>query len=158
MDPREQFIERLGLFTEQDGFPRIAGRIFGLLLLAPDAYSLDEIADRLGVSKASVSTDARRLDQLGIIERVSRPGDRRDYYSVTPALHERFMEMRLQRLRRFIAILEEGRDVPGQEPQVRERIEDFIDLFQHCLQVWDRTLAERRSSVDVGVASTGGDS
>ena len=30
------FIERMGLALESDGLPRIAGRIFGLLLLSED--------------------------------------------------------------------------------------------------------------------------
>src|SRR5687767_1293747 len=85
-DLTARFIERMGLFCEADGLPRIAGRIFGFLLLQPDECSLDDIADALGVSKASVSNDTRRLQQLGLLARVGRPGDRRDYYAVAPDL------------------------------------------------------------------------
>ena len=34
------FIERMGLAFESDGLPRIAGRIFGLLLVSEDCRSL----------------------------------------------------------------------------------------------------------------------
>ena len=34
------FIERMGLALESDGLPRIAGRIFGLLLVREDCRSL----------------------------------------------------------------------------------------------------------------------
>ena len=57
-----QLIERVGVLTEVEGLPRIAGRIFGLLLVTPGECSLDEMAEVLGVSKASISTDARRLE------------------------------------------------------------------------------------------------
>lgn len=53
------FIERIGGSLESDGRPRIAGRIFGLLLVSEDCRSLDELAVQLRVSKASVSTNAR---------------------------------------------------------------------------------------------------
>ena len=59
------FIERMGLALESDGLPRIAGRIFGLLLVSEDARSLDDLAAELRVSKGSVSTNARLLEQRG---------------------------------------------------------------------------------------------
>src|SRR5690554_5102322 len=76
----EDFVERMGLMMEADGMRRIAGRLYGFLLVHDEAYSLDELAERLKVSKASVSTNARFLEQVGILERMSTPGDRRDYY------------------------------------------------------------------------------
>ena len=56
MDPRSsRFTDRLAMLFEHDGQPPIAGRIFGLLLLSDEALSLDELAESLGVSKASAS-------------------------------------------------------------------------------------------------------
>ena len=55
----DAFIEHFARLLEQDGGPRIAGRIAALLLLSPDALALDEIAERLQASKASISTNAR---------------------------------------------------------------------------------------------------
>jgi DNA-binding transcriptional regulator GbsR (MarR family) len=67
------FIDRLGDAAEADGLSPIAGRLFALLMLAPEPQSLDDLAAALGVSKASVSTDARRLLERGIVERTRRP-------------------------------------------------------------------------------------
>ena len=44
----EDFIENMGLSLEADGLPRIAGRIFGLLLVSEGALSLDDLASELG--------------------------------------------------------------------------------------------------------------
>src|SRR5918997_56259 len=95
------FIERMGLALEAEGLPRIAGRIFGLLLVTENCRSLDQIAAELRVSKASVSTNARLLEQRGVLERNSRAGDRRDYYRVPPDLFTNTMTQRLQRWERF---------------------------------------------------------
>jgi DNA-binding MarR family transcriptional regulator len=78
------FVDRLGFHAEADGLPRIAGRLFGTLLLSAEPRCLDDLAAELGVSKASVSTDCRRLHERGIVERVARPGDRRDFYQLAP--------------------------------------------------------------------------
>ena len=86
-DPRQiEFVERMGRLLEVDGLSRIAGRLFGALLLASSEESLDDLAAHLNVSKASVSVNARLLEQRGLIELASRPGDRRDFYRMTPDL------------------------------------------------------------------------
>ena len=48
------FVERMGLMMESEGLPRIAGRIFGFLLVHEGAYSLDELAERLAVLAAQI--------------------------------------------------------------------------------------------------------
>jgi biotin operon repressor len=84
-----RFVERMGLEAERDGLPRIAGRILGFLITADAPASLDQIADALQVSRASVSTNCRLLEQIGAAERVSLPGDRKDYYELAPGFPER---------------------------------------------------------------------
>lgn len=79
-----EFIERMGLNLEAEGLPRTAGRLIGFLLIHSEAYSLDELAEKLQVSKASISTNARQLEDHRILERISAPGDRRDYYRMKP--------------------------------------------------------------------------
>ena len=79
-----RFSDRMGQIFENEGEQRTAGRMFGFLLVSEGVVSLNHLAEALGVSKASASTNARALAQMGILERVSRPGDRQDYYRVTP--------------------------------------------------------------------------
>lgn len=123
MDARsERFIERMGLLSEADGLPRIAGRIFGYLFLTAGECSLEEIAGALQVSRASVSTDARRLAQIGVIERRGRPGDRRDYYAMSPTGVRHSIENRIRSLRQFHEVLEGAQDLGIASPDVRRRI------------------------------------
>jgi DNA-binding transcriptional regulator GbsR (MarR family) len=80
MDPRtSRFTDRVAELFELEGLPPIAGRIFALLLLSEDARSLDDLSEELGVSKASASTNARLLAQIGVVESARRAGSRRDY-------------------------------------------------------------------------------
>ena len=94
---RERFIEEVGLAAEADGLPRIAGRLFGHLLLSPGPCTLDEIADALNVSKGSVSTDARLLLRHGWLRRTSRAGDCKDYYEMAPDFFAGIVAYRLER-------------------------------------------------------------
>ena len=78
----ERFIEAMGLAHEEERLPRIAGRLVGLLILSPEPVRFDRLAERLRVSRASISTNTRLLENMGVIQRVTRPGDRRDYFRI----------------------------------------------------------------------------
>lgn len=99
-----QFVERMALICEKEGMPRIAGRIFGYLLSTDQTFSLDELGERLQASKASVSTNARMLEQFGMIQRVSVLGDRRDFYRVQDDPWEQMLRVAQGRWRDMVAV------------------------------------------------------
>lgn len=150
MDPQTvNFIERMGLALESDGLPRIAGRIFGLLLVSEDARSLDDLAVELRVSKGSVSTNARLLEQRGLLERVCRPADRRDYYSVPPDLFIHTMAQRLARWQRFHEAIGAARtSLPIRSPEVRDRLEEYAQAYTYMSQVIREALTRWQASRD----------
>ncbi len=140
------FVDRMGHSAEADGMSPIAGRLFALLLLSDDPQSLDELADALEVSKASVSTDARRLLERGIVERVGRTGDRRDYYALAPDFFERIIRVRIERWRRMHALVADlGAAAPDLSATVRDRFASVdaihaavVDRVEEALDAWDK--------------------
>jgi DNA-binding transcriptional regulator GbsR (MarR family) len=79
----KQFVEEVGIVFEQTGLPRMAGRILGWLLISePPHQSTVQIAEALMASKGSISTATRLLIQIGLIERLSLPGIRHDYFRI----------------------------------------------------------------------------
>ncbi len=77
---KDEFVEALSHISRFWGFPRGVGAVFGVLYLAPDPLSLDDIVKRSGLTKGAVSTDVRALARMGLVHRSSRLGDRKDYY------------------------------------------------------------------------------
>lgn len=143
------FIERMALVLESDGLPRIAGRIFGLLLISEDARSLDDLAAELHVSKGSVSTNARLLEQRGILERICRPADRRDYYRVPPDLFSHTMAQRLARWQRFHETIGAARtSLPIQSREVLDRLEEYEAAYAFMSRVIGDALTRWRASRD----------
>ena len=140
------FIERMGLVFEADGLPRIAGRIFGLLLVSEDCRSLDELAAQLKVSKGSVSTNARLLEQRGLLERNSRPSDRRDYYRIPPDLFSHTLAQRLERWQRFHEVIGEARTaLPIRNRKVLRRLEEYDSAYTFVTQAIREALARWRA-------------
>jgi DNA-binding transcriptional regulator GbsR (MarR family) len=142
---RKDFVERFAVAKEADGLPRIAGRIFGLLLTAERDLSLDEIATELGASKGSASVNTRLLEQSGFIERVSRPGDRRDYYSISPDMFERTMAERLARWHRLHDIVIYGITASDLSPAVRTRLREFEQAHNSIRDVLETALTKLRT-------------
>jgi DNA-binding transcriptional regulator GbsR (MarR family) len=62
------------------GYSSLMGKIVALLLISEQPLSLDEISDKLEMSKGPVSQITRRLKDHQLIERVWVPGDRKDFY------------------------------------------------------------------------------
>ncbi|MGB0797866.1 MAG: GbsR/MarR family transcriptional regulator [Planktomarina sp.] len=81
---REDFIEKIGLIGQAEGLPRIAGRIFGMLMFDGDVVSFSDLSAKLSVSRASISTSVRLLEERGLIKRTGKSGERQDYFQLAP--------------------------------------------------------------------------
>ena len=126
------FVGEMGQTFEADGFTRIGGRLFGLLLLAERPLSLDEIAEQLHVSKASVSTDARRMHEKGVLERSGKPGDRKDYWEIAPDFFSSIMKLRVERWRKLNMLVGEfKRRSPNPSESVRARLRYMEDVYDY---------------------------
>jgi len=128
-------VEEYGLLFEEMGRTRMDGRISSWLLLAdPPVQSLTEIADALGVSKAAVSTAARSLLQMGMVERVSEPGRRGDSYRSAPGNLEGVLRLdHLQTLTRLVASsleLVAGKDQAQSNYALLRELSDFLAFLQ----------------------------
>jgi DNA-binding transcriptional regulator GbsR (MarR family) len=77
-----EFIEGMGVIAQADGLPRIAGRLIAFMVIEEGPFSFSDLAIKLSVSRASISTNTRLLESMGIIDRVGKPGDRQDYFKL----------------------------------------------------------------------------
>lgn len=80
----DDLVNALGRLSETAGFSRMIGQIYSLLYLSPARISLGEIAEKLGVSKASVSLNIQNMERMGMVKRFNRPADRQNYYEADP--------------------------------------------------------------------------
>lgn len=133
-----QFVEEFGLIFESVGFPRMSGRIFGWLLISqPPQQSTGELAEVLQASKGSISTMTRLLIQIGLIERVSLPGARRDYFQVKPHAWSQMTKQRISQIATFRKLAEKGLGIlEGTPAHHQERLQEMRDI--HAF--WEREL------------------
>lgn len=150
LSPDERFIERMGLAADEEGLPRIAGRLLGLLLLEGGPFSFDELAERLQVSRGSVSTNTRLLEARGFIERTALPGDRHVYYRLAEDPHTGLIENVLRRKRRVSRITREAlEELPEGRREARERLETVLRFHELVIEKLEAIMEEwtgRRAS------------
>jgi DNA-binding transcriptional regulator GbsR (MarR family) len=78
----DSMLDGLGQLAAYFGFSKVIGQLYGTLLLSSEPLSLDDMMERLDISKASVSMNMRTLEHLGMVRQVwvRGGGGRRKYY------------------------------------------------------------------------------
>lgn len=137
------FVERMGLIAQADGMPRIAGRILGMMIVHGGPFSFANLAERLRVSRASISTNTRLLESLGVIERTGVPGERQDYFRMRPHPYARMLRGYMERMRQARQLVDETQAaLPPEYGDARDRL-DELDAFYEMLIESFQSIAEK---------------
>lgn len=84
-------IEVIDFFVELSallGQPRSLAEIYGLLFISPHPLTMDDLVERLELSKGSASQGLKFLRDLGAVNEVDVPADRRTHYEAVAELRK----------------------------------------------------------------------
>lgn len=124
------FIEESGLVLESFGMTRMAGRVFGYLMVCDeDAVSFEDIRKTLTASKGSISGTTKQLINAGLIEQVSLPGDRKTYFRVNQMHVGEILKARTHFFNEFATILSKGREIKTREDEVSEWLLEISTFY-----------------------------
>ncbi|MCP4357697.1 MAG: MarR family transcriptional regulator [Chloroflexi bacterium] len=125
------YVEEFGLYYEQFGLPRTAGRVLGWLLVCdPPRQTMNELVEVLQVSKSSISSASRVLIQTGLADRISLPGKRRDYYRINEDAWIRGWELQIQQAPQMRQMAERGLALLDSESDIRKkRLVEMHELY-----------------------------
>jgi DNA-binding transcriptional regulator GbsR (MarR family) len=138
----DRFVDLWNNMATLWGISPTMARIHGLLYITGDALSMDDIMDRLQISRGNVSMNLSKLVEWGLVRKVHKRGDRREYYESLGDVWEMFTLVANQRKRREIDPIlntlrrcreELDQENLGSEPDhaaVRERSRRINDLFK----------------------------
>jgi DNA-binding transcriptional regulator GbsR (MarR family) len=146
----QQFVEAWGAMGALWGVNRSVARVHALLMATEGPLSLDEIAERLQISKGNASMSLRELRTFGVVRQVEVPADRRDFYVTEPDVWTMFFRIVKERKRReFDPALEAIHrllDQPGAKGEVLGRLEQMSELLTTVEGVVNRFLKDPASS------------
>lgn len=140
----EEFVESVAAMLAGGGLPRMAGRIWGYLLVCePVEQTAGDIAAALHASRGSISGMVRLLEPAGLVRRTTRRGDRREWFSVPPGSVISILESRLPSTVAWRRLAEHGLDLlAGRPPDVRARLEEVRDVYAYMERELPEMLAK----------------
>ena len=144
MEEERLFADEVGMVLSGMGMPAAFGKLMGWLLICdPPQQTSKQLAQSLGLSKGSVSTGMRALEQLGMVRRVPVRGRGHAYEMLPDALVRTVDARRLYLV--IHDVMQKGIDVLGGDESlpraqrlrvtrdfyafVAERVPQLIDEF-----------------------------
>ena len=147
-DDVAHYVERLALVLHQIGIQRMASRVFAALMVSDDGtLTARQLAERLGASPAAISGAVRYLEQVGMLRRTRRRGERSDRYALLDLWYSTFLEReRLMTMWRDVTV--EGIDAVGPDTPAGTRLAEMRDFLEFVIKelpaMRDRWLETRR--------------
>jgi DNA-binding transcriptional regulator GbsR (MarR family) len=136
-----EFADRLGRFFEQNGLPRMAGRVMGHLLTCdPPEQTFDDVVEAMSASRSSVSVATQLLVRLDLVDRFGVPGERRDRYRIRSDAWSVLLRQDISAATQLRLLAEDGLRLP--ETESRERLEAMRDFYQFLEEAYAPILAE----------------
>jgi hypothetical protein len=138
---REQllaWVERIAKYcADQDGVPLIAGRVLGWLMICdPPEQSAGDIAEAIGASRASLTTNLRLMSSVGFVSELTKPGSRTTYYQVDDDAWEKVVHRQVAGLTSFGEITRDGMKLAGASTKRASRIGAAHEVFMWLEKVF----------------------
>ncbi len=78
----DSMLDGMGQLADYFGFSKVMGQLYGALLLSDKPLCLDDLVERLDISKANASMNMRTLENMGMVRQVwvRGTGGRRKFY------------------------------------------------------------------------------
>lgn len=124
------------------GMPPMAGRMWAYLAICePPERTAAEIAERLRASRGSVSSMAQLLESIGLIRRSTKPGDRREHFSIPSDAARTLIDKNADQMRSARQVLDEGLALTAdRSPGSRARLRDLRDVYAFFEREWPALL------------------
>jgi DNA-binding transcriptional regulator GbsR (MarR family) len=150
-DLQERFILNWGEMATVWGINRTMGQIQALLYVSPEPLPVDEIMERLKISRGNASMNLRALEDWGVVQRIHYTGDRREYFRCLTDPWELFHTIIRERKRREFdpimrslrQFLQDAGGAAGSEPETQlfvERLAGLLRLLEQLQSAADRYL------------------
>jgi DNA-binding transcriptional regulator GbsR (MarR family) len=155
-DAVRQFVEHWGMMARAWGINPSMGELFALLYISGSLWTAEALKERLDVSRGNVSMNLRELMAWGVVHKVHRPGERREFYRAETdvwTLFRRILSERKRReldptrvvLERTVALLERA---PDADSARRDRIASLRRFFEQINSLATRLLTLAPDELD----------
>ena len=97
---KARFIESWGALGTNWGISRTMAQVHALLLISCKPLCADEVMESLQISRGNANMSVRSLIDWGLVHKVLKPGDRKDYFEAEKDMVTVVKQIILQRKRK----------------------------------------------------------
>lgn len=147
-DAQMRFVEAWGRMGSVWGISRTMAEVHALLYITGEPLCTDDVMERLEISRGNASMSLRALVDWGIVGRVHKRGDRKEYFVAEQDVWTVFRSIVRERIKRevdpLLALLYEVRDDLPQGSSkragadIKARVESMIDFLELCAALGER--------------------
>jgi DNA-binding transcriptional regulator GbsR (MarR family) len=131
-----QFVEHWGMMARAWGINSTMGELFALMYVTGTDWNADALREWLRVSRGNVSMNLRELMSWGVVHKIHRAGERREFFRAEDDVWTLFRRILSERKRReldpTLLVLERSvaraADAPGSDA-IRQRIASLTQFF-----------------------------
>ncbi|MBO9638685.1 MAG: transcriptional regulator [Siphonobacter aquaeclarae] len=129
---KEALVQAWGTLGSKWGISRTMSQIHILLLTSPEPLTTEDVMEQLQISRGNANMNLRDLIGWGIIRKVLRAGERKEYFEAERDVWKVAMQVARERKRRelepLLAVLDQVSTVEGEGPEVARMTEAVRDL------------------------------
>lgn len=162
LEVRDRIIEDNSESQTLFGMSHTVKRLMSVMYYYEKPMTLNDMTELLGMSKASMSNAVRELDEIGLVRKIWKKGERRDVYRVEEDNYESFIKFFCYNWRKVIvpktisvkAFIEELNELKAQDDMDEETmglIEKDLEKLHNALEYlnWLERLIETMESHEI---------
>lgn len=149
---QDVFLDKINTICSKFGLNNIMAQLYAVLYLSAKPLSLDDMVERLKISKGSASINIRALERYGVVKGVWVKGSRKDYYEaesdISKVIMDRIQAMAKARLSEVNSMINSSHEALGlvssqngvEEESVRvfkDRLEKLRNIYNQAQALFD---------------------
>lgn len=128
-EAKNQFVQAWGTLGSKWGINRTMAQLHALLMVSPDPMSAEDLMDQLNISRGNVNMNIRELIDWGLVEKVHKSGDRKEYFSAEKDIWKITKQVAKERKKRelepVLKVLDQLSKVEGDKKD--KNVKAFVD-------------------------------
>ena len=152
-DAQDIFLGKVNQICSKFGLNNIMAQLYALLYLSKHPLSLDDMAERLKISKGSASINIRAVERYGAVRRVWVKGSRKDYYEaetdIVKVIMDRITSMAQRRISEIDEMLKSSYKILNSVNSSNKEEEEAINVFKERLDKLKELHSQAQSLFDL---------
>ncbi len=111
MSAKQEFIKLMQQNCKVQGLDSLTSKLISILYVEPKELSLNQLSKKTRYSLSAVSTALKLIEQIGLVNKIRKPGSKKVYYYMEKNMMDKMME--LAKIKYEKVVLKTKKQLPG---------------------------------------------